>query len=960
NPLSQAFQKFINDIIRHETTELETKSHELACQASYDYFKTHQEELRQLLKSFREFKLSPDENYFTKLNSIFICPAEKTFPVQKTTVKSVFIKVFTIVLSIAIIGSAVWLGSIAQWWEFNSAYFLVSLASYIRAFFLVGLVLRFFTAFLLYKPYASKEFYPDVSIIIPAYNEGEGIGLTIEKAVNAGYPLDKIEIIAINDGSKDNTLDVIRKTAAKYPELVKVISFEQNKGKLAGMVAGIKQARAEVIIFVDSDSYIDEGSIYKLVQPLVNHNIAAVSGRVRAQNAERNILAAMQDVWYYIMFKEKSADSVFGTVGCAPGCFSAYRRKDVLAVLDDFAGVKVTCGEDRTLTNLVLKNGKKVVYQSTATASTIVPHRLKQFLKQQIRWQRSWAYEGLSAARFMWKKNPCSAFLFYSSFIQPYLMPLLIIFSGIWEHFIIGSSIWVIVYGLCLLPAVLSLYFLNKEGKSHFLHYLLFTYFEVLILYPAAYYCFATRTRNVWGTREKIQGDFLQPSLFFKCKAALRTYVTEISEKISRLAPNRLLAGVFSRVRKLAFATFILFPMLFSACATFSTYIDNSLIYAQETSAYYAWHNESAHTIGNSQGWDLPAGWVVDERGYGVYPEKQASLHISGTGIALSSPVQINPADEFVLQFMLDIIGMEKGKITVYINEYAADGGKFTLLNRDVYADFYAADIAYVVEKYIPSSTNVDAVSISLEAEGTGLIDAYLDGIRLSRIDKNSQAYKFLNSPHVIFRFDDGWDSQMEAASILEENGYTGVYNIIPGLLEDNNPQLDVDYYQPDYMSLDDVHDLALAGNEIGGHTINLQSNTSMLSDVERFTQIVGSVDLLKFYGIEATTYAAPEFYYDVRDQRIVLRYFPSYQKGPSDNLEDFTFPFNPYTVSVLLIPSGTEMDDPVANTENIIDLAVDEDITAVLLFHRFVESDPEYASELRLEDFKEIVDYIA
>ncbi|MDD5130916.1 MAG: acetate/propionate family kinase, partial [Candidatus Omnitrophica bacterium] len=960
NPRSLDFQILIDDILRHETTELKAKSDKLACRASYGYFKTHQEELRRLLRSFREFKLAPDAEYFTKLNAIFICPVEKTFSKRKITAKSVFIKISTIILSIAIIGSAVWLGSIARWWEFNSEYLLVSLISYLRVFLLVSLALRFFSAFVLYKPYAPKDFYPDVSIIIPAYNEGEGIGLTIEKAVNAGYPLDKIEIIAINDGSKDNTLDVIRSTAAKYPELVKVISFDQNQGKLAGMVAGIKQARAEIIIFVDSDSYIDEGSVYQLVQPLVNHKIAAVSGRVRAQNAGGNILAAMQDVWYYIMFKEKSADSVFGTVGCAPGCFSAYRKEDVLAVLDDFASVKVTCGEDRTLTNLVLKNGKKVVYQSTATAATIVPEKAKQFLKQQIRWQRSWAYEGLFAARFMWKKNPCSAFLFYSSFIQPYLMPLLIIFSVVWEHFVIGSSMWVVVYGLCLLPAVLSLYYLHKEERPHFLHYLLFTYLEVLVLYPAAYYCFATRTRNIWGTRDKARQDLLKPSLLSRGKAAFDKFHDRVSKKLNQHALSKLFAGVFFRIGKVVFVTFILFPMLFSACSTFGPYVDSSLIYAQESSAYYSWHQEPENAVGSSQGWDLPAGWTVDERGYGVYPETQASLRIANSGTAVCGPVEIDPNDEFVLQFMLDVIRLDRGSIKVYIYEYAADGKELVLLNRNLYADFNVSDIAYVTEKYLPSSSQVDVVSISIEAEGTGGMEAYLDGVRLSRIDKNSQAYDFLMDPHVVFRFDDGWDSQVKAARILEEHDFKGVFNIIPGLLEGQDSRLNTEVSSSGYMSLADVRGLAKSGHEIGGHTINLQENTSSLTDAERFLQIVGCADLLRQSGVEVTTYAAPEFYFDARDQRAIFRYFPSYQKGPSDDLSDFEFPFNPYTISVLLIPSGTEMDEPVAAMENTIDLAIDNDITAVLLFHRFVESAPEYDSELLTEDFERVVDYVA
>ncbi|MBM3255538.1 MAG: glycosyltransferase, partial [Candidatus Omnitrophica bacterium] len=801
---------------------------------------------------------------------------------KSLTVKSALIKASTVLLSLAMIGSAIWLGLIAKWWEFDSAYFIISLVSYIRLFLLLGLVVRFFSAFVLYKPYAAKEYYPSVSVIIPAYNEGEGVGLTIEKALGTGYPSDRIEVIAINDGSKDDTLDVIRRTATRYPGQVKVISFEQNRGKLHGMVCGIKEAIGEVVIFVDSDSYIDQGSIYQLVQPLTDERIAAVSGRVRAHNTGDNILASMQDVRYYIMFKEKAADSVFGTVGCAPGCFSAYRREIVLGVLDEFAGVKVTCGEDRTLTNLVLRLGKRVVYQSTATASTIVPEKPKQFIRQQIRWQRSWAYEGLFAGRFMWKKNPIASFLFYSSFVQPYLMPPLIIFAAFWEHFIIGNNIWVVVYGLCLLPAVLSLYYLHKEERPHFLHYMLFTYFEVLVLYPAAYYCFATRTRNVWGTREKGIANQGRPSVFFRVKKALVASWDKIAKKFSRFSFSGIFSKIWSKIIRIALITLILYPLLFSAWSTFSPHINRAFVYAQEASAYYSWHDEPYDTLGSSQGWDLPSGWGIDERGYGVYPETQASLRIAGPGIASCDPVDIGPQEEFVLQFMLDIIELDKGSINIYIDEYARDGEGLRLLGHNLYADFQAPDIAYIVEEYNPSNPEVDAASISIEVQGEGDIEAYIDGVRLSRVDTDSQAYDFLTSPHVVFRFDDGWDSQIQAARVLDEHGFNGVFNIIPGLLEDSDPRLSVGFYSPEYMSLNDVRALELGGNQIGGHTINLQENTSALTDADMFLQIVGSADFLRLYGIDVTTYAAPEFYYDYRDQRIVFRHFPSFQIGPS------------------------------------------------------------------------------
>ena len=99
----------------------------------------------------------------------------------------------------------------------------------------------------------------------------------------------------------------------------------------------------------------------------------------------------MQDVRYYVAFRVlKAAESVFGAVTCCPGCFSAYRRQCVLPVLDRwlnqrFLGVRATFGDDRSLTNFLLRH-YKVIYSSTAVATTVVPETHAQFLRQQLRW----------------------------------------------------------------------------------------------------------------------------------------------------------------------------------------------------------------------------------------------------------------------------------------------------------------------------------------------------------------------------------------------------------------------------------------------------------------------------------------------------------------------------------------------------------------------------------------------
>ncbi len=107
--------------------------------------------------------------------------------------------------------------------------------------------------------------------------------------------------------------------------------------------------------------------------------VAAVTGQADVQNPGTNLLTRLQQVRYFAAFRViKAAESRYGAVTCASGCFSAYRRSDLLHVLPEwenqrFLGQEATFGDDRALTNALLRRGLQVRYQSTAVSATLVP-----------------------------------------------------------------------------------------------------------------------------------------------------------------------------------------------------------------------------------------------------------------------------------------------------------------------------------------------------------------------------------------------------------------------------------------------------------------------------------------------------------------------------------------------------------------------------------------------------------
>jgi hyaluronan synthase len=194
------------------------------------------------------------------------------------------------------------------------------------------------------------------------------------------------------------------------------------------MAAGIRATDAEIVAFVDSDSVSRRTRCACLVQGFADEKVGAICGHADVLNIRATWLTRMQAVRYFVAFKVmKAAESVFSAVTCCSGCFSAYRREAILPHLDwwekqMFLGVESTFGDDRSLTNCVLRDWK-VRYEEKAVSHTIVPETFQQFMKQQTRWKRSWTRESLIVATFIWKKNPIAAVATYISVVLPLVAP---------------------------------------------------------------------------------------------------------------------------------------------------------------------------------------------------------------------------------------------------------------------------------------------------------------------------------------------------------------------------------------------------------------------------------------------------------------------------------------------------------------------------------------------------------
>ena len=368
----------------------------------------------------------------------------------------------------------------------------------------VFIVSRFFMA-IFYMPPRDVGYEPTVAVVIACRNEADCIEKTIDRSYAGGYPLDKLEVVAVNDGSTDNTLAEMMRAQRRHHSLI-VVDFEENKGKRHGMAAGAVLAKNDVLVYVDSDSFLLPGAIRKVVQGLADPTVAAVAGHTDVENVAVNTLTKMQDVRYFVSYRVmKAAESLFGAVSCCPGCFSAYRKSLVLNVLDQwlnqrFLGRQATFGDDRSLTNFLLRD-YRVLYDSEALATTIVPEHWGKYIRQQCRWKRSWIRELCVAGRFLWRKHPIASISWYAMTILPLLAPLVMFNALVIGPFVTGRPASFYLGGVLIVTLIWGLYYLEKTGRPHWWTAFVFTLTYIFFFSWQGYYGMVTLRETRWGTR---------------------------------------------------------------------------------------------------------------------------------------------------------------------------------------------------------------------------------------------------------------------------------------------------------------------------------------------------------------------------------------------------------------------------------------------------------------------------
>jgi biofilm PGA synthesis N-glycosyltransferase PgaC len=240
------------------------------------------------------------------------------------------------------------------------------------------------------------EDYPDITVLIAAYNEEENIDDTLDGIVAQGYR-GNIRVLVVDDGSTDGTANVVQRYSDQH-EWVELIQQVPNKGKAAALNRGLQEVKTDLTITLDADGRLFKFALENLVERYLSDpsHTAVVAGAVLARNGRNSIMAKMQEWDYFLgIGSVKRVQSMYHGTMVAHGAFSLYRTD----VLREQGGWKEVVGEDIVLTWGIHEDGYRVGFAEDAVLFTCVPEKFNIWAKQRMRWSRGM----IEAFKYHWK-----------------------------------------------------------------------------------------------------------------------------------------------------------------------------------------------------------------------------------------------------------------------------------------------------------------------------------------------------------------------------------------------------------------------------------------------------------------------------------------------------------------------------------------------------------------------------
>jgi N-acetylglucosaminyltransferase len=349
-----------------------------------------------------------------------------------------------------------------------------------------------------------SEYHPSIDVVVTCFNEPPEL---FERCLEslAGQRYDgELRVWIVDDGSSNRAALLPVYDRYRTRPGWQVLMLPRNLGKRLAQDEAVYRSDGELVVSIDSDTVVSEDGIAILAASFSDPKVGMATGDVRASNRGTNWLTALVDSRYEILFAhERAAQSYFDSVLCCSGSFAMYRRSAMSEVwprylAQTFAGMPCTWGEDLHLTTRILAEGYRSLYQPLAKATTSVPDTLKGYVRQQLRWNRSFYRELWWIIPLLMRRPPYLALDVAARLLLPLMLPAALVLTAldtVGQDGTLPRDAAVFV-GMVLTHWLLGVWQTRKLGFS-----LLYGVIYAGLLIPARIWALCTLGDTRWGTR---------------------------------------------------------------------------------------------------------------------------------------------------------------------------------------------------------------------------------------------------------------------------------------------------------------------------------------------------------------------------------------------------------------------------------------------------------------------------
>ncbi|MEM4653018.1 MAG: glycosyltransferase family 2 protein [Candidatus Nezhaarchaeales archaeon] len=313
------------------------------------------------------------------------------------------------------------------------------------------------------RPLLDVDELPTISIIVPVKDEEKVVGRLLEALLKLDYPPEKREIVIVEDGSKDRTVEICEEYVRKFPGQVKLIHKPTSSGKPPALNYALKHVKGDIVAFFDADSVPKPDALKRAIAYFSDPSVAAVQGRLFSINADENMLTKLASygeiIWCEAYLRGRDSLGLF--VYLRGSC--QFIRRDVLMKLNGFD--EKCLSEDMELSIRLTRNGYRIRYATDVRSWQETPSKLRELFKQRTRWYRGTMQVALKHGRLMVKLDRRNVdaeltlmgpFVLIISLISSLLTPIILL-TSLNSEVTLQLFTWLIAIGVGISLAIFSM-----------------------------------------------------------------------------------------------------------------------------------------------------------------------------------------------------------------------------------------------------------------------------------------------------------------------------------------------------------------------------------------------------------------------------------------------------------------------------------------------------------------------